>query len=228
MPVKEIVSRMEAAQLASRNQGIAYQVTRKYVLSDDNPKTPDGQVTAQVEFLPPGEKVYTLGASQGGDRVEKVVRKVLDHESEMTAHAERGEITSRNYEFALLSDDSVQGHRCYVLQLSPKREAAELLRGKAWVDATDYQIRRVEGELSKSPSWWVKNVHVSLNYGEVLGMWMQLDSRAKADVRMMGQYVLTSQALDVRTQMVTARNIAPGHSLRARRSVGNSAVWIAR
>ena len=228
LPLSEIVSRMEVAQAASRSQGMAYSVTRQYVLSDGNPNTPDGHVTAEVNFLPPAEKAYTLGTSQGGDRVDKVVRRVLDHEAEMTAHGDRAEVTSRNYQFSALREDSLQGHRCYVIQLTPKREAPELLRGQAWVDATDYKIRRLEGELSKSPSWWVKDVHVSLNYGDVLGMWVQLDSRAAADVRMMGQYVLTSRALDVRTQSLTANNRTPVRSLRARRSVANSAVWIAR
>lgn len=228
LSLKEIVGRMEAAQAASREHEVAYSVTRVYVLSDTDPRTPDSQVTAQVNFVPPGEKAYTLGTPQGGDRVEKVVRKVLDHETEMTAHADRGSITSRNYEFASLGEDAIQGHRCYVLQLKPKREAPELVRGSAWVDEVDYRVRRIEGQLTKSPSWWVKDVHVAINYGDVLGTWVQLDSRADADVRWMGKYILTSQALDLRTQALTANRKAGGQPLRARRSVANSAVWIAR
>jgi hypothetical protein len=219
---------MESVQANSHDQRVAYSMTRQYVLSDTDPATPDGKVTAQISFLPPAEKGYTLGRAQGGDRVERVVRKVLDHETDMTAHVENSEISTRNYEFLSLREDVIQGHRCYVLQLKPRRAAPELLRGQAWVDAADYKIRRLEGQLAKSPSWWVKDVNVSIAYGDVLGMWVQLDSRAIADVRWMGKYTLTSQAVDLRTETVTAKNITPGHPSRARRSLANSAVWIAR
>lgn len=228
VPLNEVLSRMQATHMASRDSQGAYIVTRQYVLSDSDPGTPDGKVTAQISFLPPAEKAYTLGRVQGGDRVEKVVRKVLDHENEMTTHAERAEVSPRNYEFSYIRQDLLQGHRCYVLQLKPRRQASELLNGLAWVDAENFRIRQIEGELAKSPSWWVKNVNVTIAYGEVLGTWVQLDSRAVADVRLMGKYTLTSQALDLRTETVTAKNLSTGHPSRARRSVANTAVWILR
>jgi hypothetical protein len=219
---------MEATQAAARDRAIPYSVTRRFILSDNDPKTPDSQVTAQVDIVPPSQRDFTLGKSEGGDRVEKVVRKILNHEAEMAAHADRGEISSRNYEFTALGEQTVAGHRCYLLGLKPRREVPELVAGKAWIDASDYKIRRIEGDLAKAPSFWLKNVHVSLEYGEVLGMWLQLDSRATADVRLMGQHVLTSKAIDVRVQNVVANNVGPSHASRARRSVANSALWIAR
>ena len=48
--------------------------------------------------------------------------------------------------FALLGRETIDGHDCYVLQLSPKREAVELVRGKAWVDASNFELRRIAGE----------------------------------------------------------------------------------
>ncbi len=228
LPVAEIVTRMEATQAASRSHSVPYSVTRKYVLSDNDPKTPDSQVTAQIAFVPPSQKDFTIGKAEGGDRAEKVVRKVLDHEAELAAHADRGEISRRNYDFAALGEDIVGGHRCYVLQLKPRRAVPDLVDGKVWVDAADYRVRRIAGELSRSPSWWLKDVQVAIDYGEMLGMWLQLDSRATADVRLMGKHVLTSQALDVHAQTEVAKSAAPLHPSRAHRSVANSAVWVAR
>jgi hypothetical protein len=222
---------MQAAEQSFNNGAVSYTVTREYVLSDSNPKTPDSHITAQVNFAPPGENGYTLGKAQGGDRVEKIVRKILDRETELRSHADRTSITSRNYEFALLGQETLNGRRCYVVELKPRREVPELLRGKAYVDAADFRIRRIEGEPAKSPSWWVHNVQVSLDYGEVLGLWLQLASRATADVRWMGKHVLTSQAVDVRTQTLTAKNLPPNQSpirRSAARRVANSAVWVAR
>ena len=68
----------------------------------------------------------------------------------MAAHAEQHEVTPRNYDFALLGRETIEGHDCYVLQLMPKRQAVELIRGKAWVDAGDFTIRRMEGSPAKT------------------------------------------------------------------------------
>jgi hypothetical protein len=228
IPLDQIVLRMQAAESQTGKFGTPYTVTRQYVLTDNDPKTPDAQVTAQIKVASPNEKTYTLSKPVGSERVEKVVRKVLDHEAEMTSHSERGEITTRNYDFALLGEGNLNGRRCYMLQLKPRRSVPELLWGKAWVDADDFRIRRVEGQPAKSPSWWLRDLQVSIDYGEVLGIWMQLASRGVANVRWMGQHVLASQALDVRTQALNATNVTPGRRPGAQRWVTNSAAWVAR
>ncbi len=132
--------------------------------------------------------------------------------------AELHELTTRNYEFALLGQERVDGHDCYVLQLTPKRNDPELVNGKAWVDAANFQIRRIEGTPAKSPSWWIHNLHVTINYGAVQGIWTQLATKAVADVRLLGTHVLTSREVDLQTSTVDARNQPPnraGHSAAA-------------
>ena len=57
--------------------------------------------------------------------------------------------THCNYQFALLGQEQVGGHSCYVLQLTPKRNDAELVNGKAWIDASSFQIRRIAGTPAK-------------------------------------------------------------------------------
>jgi outer membrane lipoprotein-sorting protein len=63
--------------------------------------------------------------------------------------------SSRNYDFALLGRETIDGHDCYVLQLRPKRQTVELINGKAWVDAHDFALRRIAGVTAKSPSLWL-------------------------------------------------------------------------
>lgn len=222
----EIIRRVEATQSTFRSHSVPYAVTRRYVLSDADPKTPDSQVVAHIQVVSPSSRGYTLGSAEGGDRVEKVVRKVLDHEAEMSAHADRGEVSSRNYDFALLGQESLNGRRCYVLQLKPKREAAELIRGKAWVDSQDFMIHRLTGEPAKSPSWWIKNMQLTLEYGEVYGMWMQMAARAVANVRMFGTQTLSAKNLEVRTASTTA-SLRPVRQT-TKGTVRNSGVWLSR
>lgn len=231
VPLSEIVSRMQSSERDSRNRATAYTATRQYVLADEDPKTPDSRVSAEINFVPPSKKDYTLNKVQGSDRVARIVRRVLNHETEMATHAERDAITTDNYNFALLGTDTVAGHRCHVLQLMPKREVADLVRGRAWVDADDFRIRRIAGQPAKSPSWWIRDLQVTIDFGEVLGVWTQLTTRATADVRWMGGQIFTSQTTDIRIATVSARNLPRSVSHTDSKAQGhgaNSAIWVAR
>jgi hypothetical protein len=229
----EIVSKMEQAQTDQRDHAVGYTVTRKYELSNQRTQKSTSEVMAQVNFVPPSQKDYTVRKLEGSDRGAEIVRRVLEHESEMASHAESHELTARNYQFALLGHEPVDGHDSYVLQLTPKRNAVELVRGKAWVDATDFQIRRIEGTPAKSPSWWIRNLHVTINYGQVQGIWTQVATKAVAEVRLMGTSVLTSREVDLQAATVDARNrqprrLADHRTNRTRRATADSAVWVPR
>ena len=120
-----------------------------------------------------------------------------------------------------------------MLQLTPKRNEPELVNGKAWVDAASFQVRRIEGTPAKSPSWWIHNLHVTINYGAVQGIWTQLATRAVADVRLLGTHILTSREVDLQTATVDARNRLPNRageqrSHTPRQAIADSAVWVPR
>jgi hypothetical protein len=95
--------------------------------------------------------------------------------------------------------DVVDGHPCWVLHLKPKREEKSLIAGSAWVDQVTYLVRRVEGDMAKSPSWWVKRVHVTALFGDVNGIWLQTDTEATAEVRLIGRHVLVGHLLKLET-----------------------------
>jgi hypothetical protein len=76
------------------------------------------------------------------------------------------------------------------LRIVPKRKDKYLLRGQIWVDASTFRVRRVEGVPAKSPSFWIKNIHITLQFAELGGMWVPVSFDAIATVRLLGQYTL--------------------------------------
>jgi hypothetical protein len=235
LAVDDIVAKMEQVHAQARDHSVPYTVSREYQLSGDKSSKASSQVLAEINFVPPSQKDYTLRKVEGSDRGTDIVRKVLDHESQMASHAEAHEITARNYQFGLLGREPVEGHDCYVLQLTPKRNEPDLLRGKAWVDTASFQIRRVDGAPAKNPSWWIKNLHVTINYGAVQGIWTQLATKAVADVRLLGTNVRTSREVGLQTASVDARNQVPakvgdhrGRGRAPRPAMADSAVWMPR
>ena len=64
------------------------------------------------------------------------------------------------------------------------------MRGQIWVDANTFRIRRIEGVPAKSPSFWLKNIHITLQFAQVGGMWVPVTFDAVATVRFFGEYTL--------------------------------------
>ncbi|HKD85411.1 MAG TPA: outer membrane lipoprotein-sorting protein [Terriglobales bacterium] len=231
LTLDQILNRMQQSETESRQQSVAYRVTREYQLAPAGAQQPSSEVVAEINFLPPSAKDYSIVKSEGNDRGAGIVRKVLDHEKEMAGRSEQVEITPRNYDFKLLGRDVLDGHDCYRLELSPKRNAMELVKGQAWVDADSFAIRKIEGTTAKSPSFWIKDLKVTINYGQVEGVWLQTSTQATADVRFAGPHVLTSRELDVRRATFDAQNHPPRRVRQRRnpRQVGaDTATWVAR
>ena len=134
-----------------------------------------------------------------------------------------GAVTSENYNFALQGEQRLDGYDCFVLGLTPKRKEKNLIAGRAWVDKNTYLVHRVQGQLAKMPSWWIKTADVTLDFGEVRGMWIQTHLTATADVRIVGPHTLQEDALQVRIGSTVAEAI-PQRGKSSRRSFRRPAV----
>ncbi len=211
-----IVQNMQQTEAAAREQVRPYVVTREYqFFQGDQKPQPDSEVRAQITYLPPSTKQFSIEDSKGNGRGERVVKKVLEHEQQMAASWQQSAITDANYKFSLLGEETVNGRRCFVLGLEPRREAKELLKGRAWVDAENYRIHRVSGEPAKNPSWWIKRLEITLLFGDVQGMWLQTVSHADADVRLFGHNVLNARDVSYQTREVVAAKTKAKHPERA-------------
>lgn len=188
VPTNEvIIAQMVQAQAQNRTYDRPYTMTRDYKLfgreSDIEFKS---RVIAAITVVPPDFKKYTIEHNNGSGWGEKLVRTMLDSEVDLAKDFGSTDITPHNYDFIFVREDDLSGHRCYVLELLPKRSSKSLLRGTVWLDTNTYLPRRVEGEPAKSASWWLKNVRLILSYGSVGPMWLQTSLAAKANVRILG------------------------------------------
>src|SRR5689334_17634534 len=137
--LKSIIQRMEQSLQQNRAHARPYSVTRDYVLYGNDAEHVKGHIVAQVNFLPPNRKSYNIAESTGGLQ-EKVVRRVLDHEVDVTRDPQDSWFTSRNYDFELVGEQTLNGRRCYVLKTHPKRSDKDLMKANVWVDGESYRI----------------------------------------------------------------------------------------
>lgn len=194
-----IVSRMQEAQQKNHANCRAYTMTRDYRLFGEREQDANSEVIANVFFVPPNRKTFQIDRVVGSSRGEKVVRNVLESESRMASQNDGSVLSEENYDFRLLGEELMGGQPSYVLELIPKRQDKTLIRGKAYIDKNTYLVHRVEGEMAKTPSWWLKNVQMKLDFSNAEGMWLQTGTRAVADVRIFGKHIFTARAIKVET-----------------------------
>jgi hypothetical protein len=204
-----ILSHMEQAQVESHAHMSPYSVTREYKFFGDDQQHAKSQVLAKVDFAPPNEKNYTIERSSGSGQGEKITRKVLDHEKSIAKGDSSGGLNRDNYDFEYLRSEAVNGRRAYVLQLTPKHNDKNLIKGLAWIDAETFHPLKVEGEPAKSPSFWVKNVKLSLTFGRVGDMWLQTGTQAVANIRFLGQHTMIARDVNYELPVQMAALSAP-------------------
>jgi hypothetical protein len=217
-----IVERMQQAQ-SEAWPTVSYEVVREYRLFGEKSPAPTSEVLAEVSYLPPDSKSFTIQRRVGSSRGEDVVRRILQHESQMSTRGRSwsaAAIDEHNYSFSYLGEATLNGNPCYLLGLEPKHKEPELVRGQAWVDQHSYLVRHIEGQMAKNPSWWVKRVDVKLDFADVGGAWLQTNMQAVADVRILGTQTLKAQTVDARVGDVVAQKASPAIRRPSRRAVG--------
>ncbi len=172
-----------------------YEVTRQYkVFQADDPK-PTSEVTAQISFTPPDIKTFKITEEQGNPRGKKIVNAILDQEIASAKAGHKGAISRSNYDFVFLREQNFGAVPEYVLHIIPKRKEKGLLLGDIWVDAQTYHIRQIVGVPLKSPSFWIKDLHITVQLAAVNGMWIPVSVDAIATIRLLGIYTLSGRDL---------------------------------
>lgn len=175
-------------QIGEQNPALSrpYEVTREYrVFHADEPK-PISDVTAQISFSPPETKTFTITDAHGNPRGKQIVRAILEQEVVSAKEVHKRNISRFNYDFVFLREQNLGAVPEYVLHITPKRKGKGLLLGDIWVDAKTYRIRQIIGVPRKAPSFWIEDLHVTVQFASVNEMWLPVSVDAIAAVRFLG------------------------------------------
>lgn len=194
--VEVIVARMAQARAENQVRLRPYVVTREYTLYGKTRAKSKSEVTAEIAFTPPNSKSYSIVKRSGSGLGERIVKRMLDGETKIVKDYGATDISPANYDFRLVGEHDVMGERCYQLELLPKRAEKTLLSGSMWIDAKTYLLRRMKVTPAKGASWWLRNVRIAFVYGDVEGMWLQTSSEFTTNVRIFGQYTMTSRDVE--------------------------------
>jgi hypothetical protein len=129
---------------------------------------------------------YAVVAEDGSEYIRsKVFRETLDTERNMWASGEpyKAALTPANYVFEECGPDA---NGLASLTLKPRRKDVLLVDGSIFLNPDDGELVRMEGRLSKSPSFWTRRVEIVRWYRRIVGFRMPTALETVANVRVAG------------------------------------------
>ena len=187
--VEEIVEKLRAADMVRAEQLETHTAVRRYELFNHRFHK-RAQIKARVTYWRPGEKIFEV-ISEEGPRVicDRVLRRAMDAEAAASrgANRERARIDLANYNLRVLGTETAGDLTYYVLELELKSRSPYLIRGKAWVEASEWAIARVEGVLARKPSIWVGTPVIQQTYRKIGLFWLPEKNVSTTDAPLFGK-----------------------------------------
>jgi hypothetical protein len=152
---------------------------------------------------------YSIVAEGGSGYIRsKVLRAALDGEQKMWANNEpqRASLTNENYMFdaGAPADDGLAS-----VSVKARRKDVLLVDGSIFVQPSDGDLARIEGKLSKAPSFWTRRVDVVRKYERIGGVRVPISIESVAHVLIAGRSTF-KMTYDYET--INGQNV--GHPLR--------------
>jgi hypothetical protein len=189
----QIVDRMQTRDRERTKELKGYKTLRHYEVEYRGfSNKVDAEMSVEVNFDASSGKNFLI-VSQSGSRflLEKVLKRAIDSEKEAFQQKKSTALTTENYRFNLLGQETLDGRPAYILNVGPLVPSKFLYRGKIWVDAADFAVVKMETEPAKSPSFWISRTQIHYTGAKTDGFWMPQVMRSETSVRIGGVAVLT-------------------------------------
>jgi len=165
---------------------VSYRAYRRLTAS-----TRGGRMTASIEAWtsldPQHGFTFEVTKAEGSSLIQKkVLIAALEAEQnavQSVTSKTQSALTPANYEFL---DISPLSNGMVRIGVKPRRNQVMLINGHLVVESDSADLVRVEGELSKRPSFWTRRVQIVRGYDRVGGVHVPVSMNSTADVLIVG------------------------------------------
>jgi hypothetical protein len=144
-----------------------------------------GWIHACTELTEAGFRYAVLDEGGSGVIRRRVLLASLDEEQRIRQTKEIGRAALHPVNYAFL-DSNEESSGLSRIAVEPLREDVMLLKGAMFLDPVDADLVRVEGVLSKPPSFWTRRVHVIRRYARIANVRVPMSMESTADVLVAG------------------------------------------
>jgi hypothetical protein len=194
----QLFSELQAHNEQRKTALLGYTVRRTYRVSDVGGKVHAEEV-GRMEFRAPDQKDFVVTSEGGSNLIRHMaLGPLISSEIETAAGKEHHDssISPANYQLHLVGEQQLGRCHCFVADVVPKRKDKYLFEGRAWIDAEDCAIVRIEGHPAKKLSFWIERAEFVRQYQKVDGFWLPLRDETTLHVRLYGDKRLTIDHAD--------------------------------
>lgn len=152
-----------------------------------------------------------------------VIARMLQSEVENAQKGNNADvaITTANYKFTYKGVRELDdGQICHLFQVKPRKKRVGLFKGNVYLDVYTGGMRRAEGKMVKSPSFFVKNIQFSQDYSDVDGFDMVTHIHSTADARIIGRAIVDIMHNDMQARSIyEMQTVSPEQSAPRMRSI---------
>lgn len=152
-----------------------------------------GSFQLRRTFAAPKSLAFTAVKFVGDGFIKtNVITRLLQSEAEAVQKGGGAStaIAPENYKFSYKGTDDLFGLPVYVFQLKPRAKRAGLFKGRIYLDVYSGRIRRAEGTMVKSPSFFVKKINFTQDYAEFGTFSLPVHIHSEAQTRLIGPAVV--------------------------------------
>jgi hypothetical protein len=192
-----VIWKMQQASDRQRADLCSYSVDRRYTVQNKHLSSNAVMSVHMVYKLGKG-KHFETPSMQG---ISGLTRHSLLNLLKEEVQASQGQNKDRwfdsvNYDFVLLGLEQLRTRTCYRVRLKPRSKSKYLIDGEAWIDANEYAVVQIKGQLSQKPSFWVHRPEVEQQFKKIQDFWLPSYNRSLANITFVGETRLTIEYLN--------------------------------
>jgi len=121
--------------------------------------------------------------------ITRFLQSEVDHvqKSDPAASA----INEKNYKITYKGMEDLDGQPTHVYQLKPRHKSPSLFKGKIYVDAYTGSLRRAEGTVSKSPSFFIRKIEFVQDFDDINGFTVPVAMHSTTKARIIGRAIVS-------------------------------------
>lgn len=193
------------------NNVLAFTDTEHYsVYRGDDETHPAAEMTVTDNYKKGVGKTYTTLSQNGSSIILRFgLKPLLENEQtiNLPGNVEKSWFVSANYEMKLRPGGPVElnGRSCYILDITAKHKAPNLIDGSMRVDARDGSLVQIEGVATEAASMYSGPAHMMRQYANVNGFSMAMHARAESNSFLFGRTVVTVDYTNYKLQIKPAK-----------------------
>jgi len=171
-----------------------------------------GRFQLRRRFIAPKTLLFTPVRFVGDNFVKSnVIARLLQAEVD---HASKGEstrtaINQANYKFSYKGIGEIDDRPMHVFHVKPRAKRPGLFKGRIYLDARTGSLRRAEGTLVKTQSFFLKRIEFVQDYADINGYTLPVHASSVAKTRLLGR-ALVEIATDDYNLSSAAASATPG------------------